>query len=557
MTISALIHPTRVLAQSPLFQIRSEELSKEEQIALSYSRAKAVAQVYNFTPEDVICMSEKFWLFHTDPIWTMDGAACTLCTIQINTCGGTIAKYLKQHPYLAETLQKVLSFEYSGQFCLTEVGHGLDALHLETTATLENGEFVLNTPSEEAAKYMPPTKPMGDPCIAIVFARTIVEGNNHGIKPFLVPINDGVNMHPGVVCKVLPHRGGSRPVNHSLTYFNSVRLPMSALLGTLEKPKDPRTSFLSLIFRVAVGTIALGSLGVPALQVASYIAAKYSLRRTVTDSQGLTKSIMSFRTQKAPIVIAVAQSFVMKAFHGAAVKTFIEQTQDVRVRHAVGTILKVTMMQHAQAANLALGDRCGAQGLFEANQLSVVFCDMRGSAIAEGDTLGISIRLASELLLRRYSVSPAVDPKSLLALHEAGLSQELEGLLKNIGQHRAPDFDRLVLPDCLPLVQAIGHRMAYDAAVSAGIDSCIIDLYVASCIKLDTSWYVEKLGLSRSQQREMEATAIDQVFSRIEEFLSQMAVEPYVLAPIISDKRWAEYVSSLPPYAPPAFLDAL
>lgn len=121
-------------------------------------------------------MSEKFWLCHTDPIWTMDGAAGTLYTIQMNLCAGTIARYVKHQPYLEEILQKVLSFEYSsvlsvilfiyfqllkphlltisGQFCLTEVGHGLNALHLETTATFANGEFVLNTPSEGAAKYV-------------------------------------------------------------------------------------------------------------------------------------------------------------------------------------------------------------------------------------------------------------------------------------------------------------------------------------------------------------------------------------------------------------------
>ncbi|KAJ3572734.1 hypothetical protein NP233_g2896 [Leucocoprinus birnbaumii] len=551
MTIQVHAHPTRALAQSELFQARSEELSKEEQIALSYSRAKAIARAYDFSPQDVTSMSEKFWLFHTDPIWSMDGAAGTLCTIQLNTCAGTIAKYLPQQPYLRETLLKILRFEYSGQFCLTEVGHGLNALHLETTATLENDEFVLNTPSEGAAKYMPPTKPMGDPCVAIVFASTIVNGENHGIKPFLVPINDGVNMHPGVVCKVLPHRGGSRPLNHSLTYFNNVRLPMSALLGSLEKPKDQRASFLGLISRVAVGTIAIGSLGVPALQVASYIAARYSMRRTITDSKGLIKPIISFQTQKGPILTALAQSFVMKAFHEAAIRVFKEKNQDFNVQHAIATILKVVMMQHGQAANLGLGDRCGAQGLFEANQLSVMFCDMRGTAIAEGDTLALSIRLASELLLRRYKIPAAADPKSLLALHEDGLFKELSGLLKNIGHHRASDFDRLVLPDCLPFVQAIGHRMAYDAAVSAGVDSCLIDMYVASCVKLDTSWYVEKLGISRLRQREMEATAIDRVFPRIEEFLSQMGVEPYVLAPIVSDERWDAYVSRLPAYAPP------
>lgn len=44
---------------------------------------------------------------------------------------------------------------FSGQFCLTEVDHGLDAIHLETTATLRtDGQFELNTPHKGAAKYV-------------------------------------------------------------------------------------------------------------------------------------------------------------------------------------------------------------------------------------------------------------------------------------------------------------------------------------------------------------------------------------------------------------------
>ena len=39
------------------------------------------------------------------------------------------------------------------QFLLSEVGHGLDAPNLETTATLlPNGEFDLHTPRPAAAK---------------------------------------------------------------------------------------------------------------------------------------------------------------------------------------------------------------------------------------------------------------------------------------------------------------------------------------------------------------------------------------------------------------------
>ena len=172
-----------------------------------------------------------------------------------------------------------------------------------------------------------------------------------------------------ILSRVLPPRGGSRPINHSLTYFNHVRLPQMALLGSLRRPRDPRASFFGKIYRVAVGTIALSSLGVPSLQVASYIAARYSLRRHVVDSNGASKPIISFQTQKQPILTAVAQSFVLQAMHKRAVTWFMEPSLDSRVRHAVATVHKVTMIQTAQWANFALGDRCGAQGLFEANQL--------------------------------------------------------------------------------------------------------------------------------------------------------------------------------------------
>jgi acyl-CoA oxidase len=42
---------------------------------------------------------------------------------------------------------------FSGQFCLTELGHGLDAFNLETTASvLPDGGFLLHTPTPQAAK---------------------------------------------------------------------------------------------------------------------------------------------------------------------------------------------------------------------------------------------------------------------------------------------------------------------------------------------------------------------------------------------------------------------
>lgn len=108
---------------------------------------------------------------------------------------------------------------------LTEVGHGLNARNLETTATaLSDGTFELHTPSERAAKsddiirfnasilniyfirYMPPTAPAGMACVAVVFARLIdVSGSDRGIKPFVVHLHDGEAMSPGVTCRYVLH----------------------------------------------------------------------------------------------------------------------------------------------------------------------------------------------------------------------------------------------------------------------------------------------------------------------------------------------------------------
>ncbi|KAI9450514.1 acyl-CoA dehydrogenase NM domain-like protein [Lactarius psammicola] len=508
------MRPTQELAQSTLFTQRCETLSIPDRVKLSHERAKAIGKAYALTVEDVLYLSPKFWNMHTDPIACIDGAAETLLTIQYNLCAGTLATYVKGRPDLAPLLKQVLDFEVSGQFCLTELGHGLDALHLETTATLlPDGNFDLHTPLERAAKYMPPTSPVtpGFRCVSVVFARTVVNGEDHGVKPFVLQLHDGQFMTPGVTIKVLPPRGGSRPLNHSLTSFNHVRLPPTALLGSIEKPKDPRSSFFDKINRVAVGTLALSSLCIPSLQVAS-------LRRTIVDASGVSKPIMFFQTQKQPILTALAQTFVLGAMHKQAVAWFTNPKLDPRVRHAVATVHKAVVVQASQTANLVLGDRCGAQGLFEANQFSAMHSDIRGIAIAEGDLLGISIRLASELLLGRYipraTALPRLPPRAA----------------------RNTTYDREVLPRSLPLVLAIGHRIAYDAARAAQVDAPL-----AGSIRGGG-----RCCRTRRELRRREAHALEAVFAHLEEYLVRMDVAPYIVAPIVSDEKWEQFFGTLP-----------
>ena len=189
---------------------------------------------------------------------------------------------------------------------------------------------------------------------------------------------------------------------------------------------------------------------------------------------------------------------------------------------------------------------------------------MRGIAIAEGDLLVISIRtsydlflesyiahvfllgLASELLLGRYALEPPLYPDSLLAQHESGLFSELRAILAAAPSHRSTTYDREVLPRSLPLVLAIGHRIAYDAARAAQVDAPLLDLFEVSAVLQDEAWYVESLGISRAELRRREAHALEAIFPRLEEYLARMDVAPYIIAPIVSDEKWEQFFGALP-----------
>lgn len=119
--------------------------------------------------------------------------------------------------------------------------------------------------------------------------------------------------------------------------------------------------------------MAIGSFAIPMIQVSAYIAAKYSLRRTVIDAnERRPKPIISFMTQKIPVCTALAQAAVLKVFHEKVVEMFQDTTVDLRIRHAVASVFKVATVLHGQATTWTLGDRCGSQGLFEANQITAM-----------------------------------------------------------------------------------------------------------------------------------------------------------------------------------------
>lgn len=347
------------------------------------------------TTEDILTLSPKFWDFHLGlgiP-WVRDTAAFVLLMIHWNACMGTIASFTRngQRPDLLPLLKSLECFEVFGQFLLTELGHGLDARNLETTATLQpDGSFVLQTPRQAAAKTMPCTTPLSETaCVAVVCARLILSGGEDaGVRPFVVHLRGpGGRLAPGITSRLLPGRPGSKPVDNSITTFDQVRLPAAALLGSLDKPENERDSFLANIHRITVGNLAVGMPNVPVLRVAAMIAGRYSLIRTVDDG----KPIITFGTQYGPILRALAHASVFEAWAHECSAAF-RATSDPPTQSAIGAVYKGTVFQFTEPILNELEDRCGWQGLFTHNQISELALFMKGVGIGEGDHKVLCIR---------------------------------------------------------------------------------------------------------------------------------------------------------------------
>ncbi|KAM0363152.1 hypothetical protein ACHAO7_010335 [Fusarium culmorum] len=346
---------------------------------------------------------------------------------------------------------------------------------------------------------------------------------------------------------MLPTRPGTKPLDHSLTAFNHVDLPSTALLGSSAKPENYRVEFLRQIWRIAVGTLSLSIMGISAIKVGTRIAAVYSERRTVASIEGKgRKRIMDFSTQQVPIVEGWVYGKVLDAFARWTIDMCPDLTDPMQ--HALATIFKATVVKASQVLK-PLSERCGWQGLFAFNQISELDLTFQGNSIAEGDTLVLCIRFMSEVLGGKLDLPQAINRSSRLAQREEDLTRDMKIRLERVGgygNHRGPAFDRYILPWCRSLAEAIGNRMAYEAAEKSGISLEVLNLYerICLCEDLDPLPVTEPSTQARVPSRS--SNSYSSVLAQIRsESTAPSEIDNYVTAPIVSDDAWESFTNCL------------
>ncbi len=118
-------------------------------------------------------------------------------------------------------------------------------------------------------------------------------------------------------------------------------------------------------------------------------------------------------------------------------------------------------------------------------------------------------------------------------------------------EHRSQVFNRHILPRCRPLVETIGHRMAYEAARGSGVCPKTLRLFELLCLAPDVSWRAPGDRIITQMFRDSLVKAYDQVLPDMLNAIRESEVNDYITAPIVSDKSWTTFVKELPSFECP------
>ncbi|MER0245343.1 acyl-CoA dehydrogenase family protein [Streptomyces sp. HSW2009] len=418
--------PWRALAADPDMQRRTEA-TPAEQLADSYRRLRRLGATVDATalatdPRALAALHE----------WTapLDGALTVLAGIHYNLFLGSLYDH---DPRPDRPLEDFLRLARIGTFLCTELAHGNDAAALETVASYDRDQrtFTLHTPHPGAQKFMPNTGPAGGPKSGLVAARLLIEGRDHGVFLFLVPLTDATGPLPGITVRPLPLRPGS-PVDHCLTSFDGVTLPRTALLtgehGRLADDAtvssafgSKRKRFLTAIGRVTVGKLCMAASAVGGARAALATAVRYAHHRQVTGARpDRPVPLWAFRTHHGPLLDALATAYAMTALHRSTVQRWVDHAPaDAETAERQVAITKGWTTWQARELIIESRERCGAQGLLPVNGLVALVGDVEGIITAEGDNLALWAKAGAELLLSAPDTTPVPAPAADTALAPA------------------------------------------------------------------------------------------------------------------------------------------
>ncbi|KAH7052949.1 hypothetical protein BKA57DRAFT_491135 [Linnemannia elongata] len=156
-------------------------------------------------------------------------------------------------------LDDINNWRVIGCFAMTELGTSSNLRGLETTSTYDRAtnEWVVHSPTLTSTKWW--IGMSGETAThTVAICQTIVDGENHGINWFIVPLRDGKTgkLKPGVTAGDIGHKAGRQGLDNGWIQFTSVRIPRQNMMmkwasmspeGEFTPSPNPILSYATLI----------------------------------------------------------------------------------------------------------------------------------------------------------------------------------------------------------------------------------------------------------------------------------------------------------------------
>ncbi|XP_075478361.1 peroxisomal acyl-coenzyme A oxidase 1-like [Primulina tabacum] len=319
-----------------------------------------------------------------------------------------------------EWLPLAYKMKIIGCYAQTELGHGSNVQGLETMATFDRqtDEFVIHSPTLTSSKWWPGG--LGKVSThAVVYARLITDGEDHGVHGFIVQLRN-LEDHtplPGITVGDIGMKFGNGAYNtmdNGVLRFENVRIPRNQMLmrvsqvtreGKYKQSDVPRQLVYGTMVYVRQTIVVDASY---ALSKAVCIATRYSaVRRQFGSQNGEPETqVIDYKTQQSRLFPLLASAYAFR-FVGEWLKwLYTDVTQRLQANdfstlpeaHACTAGLKSLTTTATADGIEECRKLCGGHGYLCSSGLPELFAVYVPACTYEGDNVVLLLQVARFLV---------------------------------------------------------------------------------------------------------------------------------------------------------------
>ncbi|KAM6557239.1 hypothetical protein CsatB_004258 [Cannabis sativa] len=460
----------------------------------------------------------------------------------------------------AKWLPLAYKMQIIGCYAQTELGHGSNVQGLETTATFDPqaDEFIINSPTLTSSKWWPGG--LGKISThAVVYARLITDGQDHGVHGFIVQLRS-LEDHlplPGITVGDIGMKFGSGAYNsmdNGVLRFDHVRIPRDQMLmrvsqvtreGKYMQSNVPRQLVYGTMVFVRKAIVLDASC---ALSRAVCIATRYSAVRRQFGSQkdGVETQVIDYKTQQHRLFPLLASAYAFRFVGEWLSWLYTDVTQRLQAKdfstlpeaHACTAGLKSLTTSATADGIEECRKLCGGHGYLSSSGLPELFAVYVPACTYEGDNVVLLLQVARFLM---KTVSQLVSGKKPVGTTSyLGRVEHLMQSQPNV--HKAEDW--LQPSVMVEVFEARATRMSVACAQNlrkfpnqedgfAELSADLIEAAVAHCQLIVVSKFIEKLqqdipgkGVKEQMQSLCYIYALSLIHKHLGDFVATGCITP-------------------------------